>query len=118
MFESNTPNRLGSAPSVSGNHQPCSERTVSGLSDALKRTRCLHLPRMFSTQIQSPSHTPILAAVSGCRSVSGSGCDSRRRATWRSSEWKYSHVRAPVVRTYGYSANSSGVEIGLSGGSS
>ena len=47
----------------------------------------------------------------------GSGFNSRRYGIWRCSEWKNAVVRAPVVRTSGYSSASSGLLTGLNSGS-
>ena len=118
-LQSNTPNRLGSAASCSGNHQPCSVDTTRSSSVAFRRTTWRHLPIWFSIQAHSPSCSPYFAAVSGWMSKYGTGCSSREVVfAWRHSEWKNSKERLPVVSTSGYSSASSGVATGLVGGSS
>ena len=75
------------------------------------------LPCEFSMTAQSPSLMPAAAASSGWMANIGHLWNSRMRGSCRCSEWKYSQQRRPVVMTSGYSAASSGVLTGLSGGS-
>ena len=75
------------------------------------------LPCAFSMTAQSPSLMPAASASAGLMANIGHLWNSRMERSWRCSEWKYSQQRRPVVSTSGYSANSSGVLSGLSGGS-
>ncbi len=60
---------------------------------------------------------PYFLASSGLISTRGAGQSSRHQGSCRCSEWKYTGMRRPVVMISGYSANISGSDTGLCGGS-